>query len=170
MYPLIDAPLTDAEASLLDGVFSVASFFSAASINSTPARPLHSQWKIKGPSRVIAFGWLALRSKILTLDNLQRRNRILVNACPMCLANEESVDLLLRCKVPQALWTSLLKWFDCSWVCPRDIGRHLEAWYLPYGLTTGKVMCRTSFLAVSWTLWKRGMRPPINEFNLGNDI
>lgn len=62
-------------------------------------------WKVKAPARVVAFGWLALQGKILAMDNLQKRKMIVVNACPICLTDEESVDhLLLNCKLAQWLW------------------------------------------------------------------
>lgn len=41
--------------------------------------------KIKAPPRVVVFGWLALLSKILTMDKLKQRRMIMVNVCPMCL-------------------------------------------------------------------------------------
>lgn len=73
---------------------------------------LSTLWKIKASPRVIAFGWTALLGGILTMDNLRKRHQVLVNACPMCLA-EESIDhLLLNSKMspvivefcPTVLW------------------------------------------------------------------
>lgn len=62
------------------------------------------------------FPCYALHGSILSIDNLHCQNRVLVNACPMCLADEEIVDhLLLRCKVAQAVWSSVFRWFDCCW-------------------------------------------------------
>lgn len=84
-----------------DGVFSVSSFFSAIISSSPSPSPLSSIWALKAPPRVIAFGWIALRGEILTMDNLHRRKKIIVNACPMCLADEAVDHLLLRCRVAQ---------------------------------------------------------------------
>lgn len=57
-------------------------------------------WKVRVLPRVIAFGWIAMQKKILALDNLRRRRLIVVNACPMCLNDEETVDhLLVQCRV-----------------------------------------------------------------------
>ena len=59
---------------------------------------------LKAPPRGIAFGWTALLGGILTMDNLKRRLVVIVNACLMCLAGEESIDhLLLNCSVPLAV-------------------------------------------------------------------
>ena len=72
--------------------------------------------KTKAPPRVVIFAWLALRKRILTLDNLRRRGRIVVNGCPMCLRDEEPVGhLLLNCKTAQFIWRSVVEWFDYCW-------------------------------------------------------
>ena len=74
------------------------------------------------------FSWLALRGGILTVDNLHLRKKIIVNACPMYLADEESVDhLLLNCKVAKGLWSKVLNWFHCNWTHPRSIRGLFEA-------------------------------------------
>lgn len=53
-------------------------------------------WKIKAQPIVVVFGWIALHKRILTMDNLRQRGKIVVNCCPMCLGDEESVDHLLE--------------------------------------------------------------------------
>lgn len=73
-----------------DGRFSVASFFSAIAGGPSTSNPVHRLWKMKTPPTVLAFSWLTLRGRILPIDNLRRRDRILVNACPMGLADKEA--------------------------------------------------------------------------------
>ena len=86
-----------------DGMFSVASLFLFMTRDVMASHSnLTSLWKIKAPPRVIAFGWSMLVSGmhgILTMDNLRRKKVIITNSCPMCLAEEESINhLLLNCK------------------------------------------------------------------------
>lgn len=110
---------------------------------------------MKVPPRIIAFGWLALHGSILSMDNLRQRNRILANACPMCLADEELVDhLLLRCKVAQALWTSVVRWFGCWWTFPGSVRELFQAWHVRTHSPRGKIMWRSAFSMVIWTIWK----------------
>lgn len=91
-----------------EGSFSVASFFSAIYGGSSQTSPLFRLWKMKVCSRDVALAG-CLCGGILNMDNLLRRKKILVIACPMCLANEETVDhLLLNCKVAQGLWLAVL--------------------------------------------------------------
>lgn len=68
-----------------DGVLSVSSFFSVLESSSPFPSPLGRISKLKASPRVVAFGWIALRGGILTMDNLCRRKKIIVNACLMCL-------------------------------------------------------------------------------------
>ena len=105
-----------------DGSFSVSSFFSEISTREKSRNSVAFIWKIKAPPRVVIFGWLAIQKKILTMDNLRRKGKFLVNACPMCLEEEETVDhLTLNCRVANMIWNSVLGWFSCSWAFPRSI-------------------------------------------------
>ena len=100
-----------------DRSFSVSSFFMAISKRSRERSVVTSIWKLKAPPRVVIFGWLALRRRILTMDNLRRRDRIVINGCPICLRDEETVDhLMLICKIAWMIWKSVIKWFGCCWV------------------------------------------------------
>jgi hypothetical protein len=63
------------------------------------------------------FVWSAALGKILTLDNLRKRNIIVINRCCMCKRSEETVDhLLLHCKVASALWYAIFSRFGLAWV------------------------------------------------------
>ena len=135
-------------------IFSVSSFFMAMSRGHSLINPLYRIWKLKIPPRVIVFSWLALWGGVLTMDNLSWHRKIIVNACPVCLVNEESVDhLLLNCKVAQGLWSEVLNWFHCSWAHPRSIGGLVEAWLLEVGSIKRKLMCKTAFPALLWIIW-----------------
>lgn len=97
---------------LLSQVAPLSSFFLAMPIRArTSSRsPTASIWKVKASTRVIVFGWLVLRASILTMDNLWWWKKILVNAFPMCLGNEETVNHLLNCKVACPMCSATRKW------------------------------------------------------------
>lgn len=89
------------------------------------------------------------------MDNLRRRGRVVVNACPLCLSAEESVNhLMLNCSMANSIWSAILNYFHVSWVLPRHIGELFEAWKLQIGATRGRTMWRLSFLATVWAIWK----------------
>jgi hypothetical protein len=54
--------------------------------------------------RVAFFAWLAVLGKIFTLDNLRKRQTIVVDWCCMCEKSGEIVDhLLLHYEIANAL-------------------------------------------------------------------
>ena len=93
--------------------------------------------------------------KNLTLDNLQKRGRIVVNGCPMCLTDEESVDhLLLNRKTAQFIWRSVVEWFDCCWVFPSPCQISSRLGRLLLGLLEEKNYGDFPFLLPSGQIWK----------------
>lgn len=79
------------------------------------ASPISSIWKAHARQRVLAFDWLAIIGRILTQDNLHFQDNlhkcklILINVCPLCLRDAESVDYLLSsCSIACTLWNSVL--------------------------------------------------------------
>jgi hypothetical protein len=57
--------------------------------------PWKSIWKAKVLPRVAFFSWIVALGRLLTIDNLQKRNLILVDWCCMCKKGGENVDHLL---------------------------------------------------------------------------
>lgn len=105
--------------------------------------------------RVAVFGWLAVQGKILTMDNLCLWNMIIVNAYPLCLQAEESVDhLLLNCVMAQGMWLAFLNLFGCQWMLSRRVLYHFLAWSCAVGSKRGTMMWHLSFMAGTWSLWK----------------
>ena len=138
-----------------EGIFSVSSFFSAMIAASTTHSHRDFLWKSKVPTRVLAFAWLVLRGSIFSLDNLRCRKLIVVNACPLCLSVEESVDhLLLRCPMVNEIWNSLIQSFDLSWVLCSSIHNLFGGWKFVFGSHKRRLLWRASFFASTWAIWK----------------
>jgi hypothetical protein len=92
-------------------IFEVKSFFHMLSFSGTETSsfPWKSVWKVKVPLRVNFFVWTAALVKILTLDNLCKRDIIVVGWCCMCKQSGESINhILLHCEVARALWSVVL--------------------------------------------------------------
>jgi hypothetical protein len=86
------------------GTFEVKSFYKALSNLDREVFSWKSIWHTKVPTCVAFFGWTMALGKILTHDNLRKRNIVVVDWCYMCKKNSESVDhLLLHCEVASAL-------------------------------------------------------------------
>ena len=68
--------------------------------------PCKSIGKVKAPWKVAFFTWTTAKGKILTLDNLSKRNICIVNRYCMCKSDGESVDhLLFHCSYAYNLWS-----------------------------------------------------------------
>ncbi len=74
------------------------------------------------PPRVAFFMWTVGLGKILTTENLRRRNIILVSWCCMCKMEGETIDhLFLHCTVVREMWDTVLSLFGMHWVMPRRV-------------------------------------------------
>jgi hypothetical protein len=97
------------------GIFDIRSFYKTIAFKDNPSFPWKSIWRTKAPSKVAFFVWSASLGKILTLDNLRRRQVIMVNRCCLCKLDGVSVDhLLLHCEVAHPLWNTILSRFGLS--------------------------------------------------------
>ena len=107
---------------MLDSVnkkyIEVKSYYKSLSTPTTTFAPWKSIWKVKAPTRVAFFVWTTTVGKILTLDNLQKRNVMVMEWCYMCKSWGESIDhLLLHCEVANEVWNVFFQLFGVSWLC-----------------------------------------------------
>ena len=76
------------------------------------------------------FAWEASWGKVLTLDYLKRRGRVLAIRCFLCEEEEESIDhLLVHCSKAKVLWDLLLGLVNVSWVFPKPTRETLLSWH-----------------------------------------
>ena len=80
---------------VVKGQFSVRFFYKVLDDRNEPMDGWNSFWDPSVPPRVLSFCWVARKHKILMIDKLRKRNHVIVNACPMCLRDEETVQYLL---------------------------------------------------------------------------
>lgn len=78
------------------GAFSVQLAYKEMKGEAVMALDLRHIWKLKAPPRMIIFGWLAIRNRILTHDNLKNRGCIIITRCPLCKVATESVHHLFH--------------------------------------------------------------------------
>ena len=63
------------------GSFDVKLFYSILSDRGIHPFPWKSIWKVKAPTKVAFFTWTTVKGRILTLENLRKRNICIVNRC-----------------------------------------------------------------------------------------
>jgi hypothetical protein len=79
-------------------------------------------WRTKSPARAAFFVWSAALGKILTLDNLRKRQVVAINRSFICKKDGESVNhLLLHCEVAHALSCNIFSRLGLSWVMPSNV-------------------------------------------------
>jgi hypothetical protein len=92
--------------------------------------PWKCVWRSQAPPRAAFFTWSAALGRILTLDNLRKRNIIIVDRCCLCKRDGESVDhILLHCNLASALWNNIFSRFGISWVMPRSVLDLVACWW-----------------------------------------
>jgi hypothetical protein len=134
--------------------FDVRSFYKTLAHKESDCFPWKSIWRTKAPSKVTFFAWVAALRKILTLDNLRKRQIIVINRCCMCKKNEESVDhLLLHCEVACVLWSAIFGRFRLSWVMPRRVVDLFACWWTG-GRSRSAVVWKMVPCCLLWCLWR----------------
>jgi hypothetical protein len=85
------------------GVYSVSSLY--AIINFTGVLPVYVQavWKLKLPPKIHLFLWLVSHNKVLTRDNLVKRQNIDDLTCVFCSEPESNLYLFFECSVAKVV-------------------------------------------------------------------
>ena len=138
------------------GVFDVRSFYKLLSSPSPNIDefPWEGIWCAKVPKRVSFFLWTIANDGILTIDNLVKRGRFLVNRCCLCYCDEESVDhLLLHYKFSQALWCEAFVVFGIQWVMPRSVSSFFFTWRNWFGKHRSTIWNMVP-ACLMWLVWQ----------------
>ncbi|XBH93904.1 hypothetical protein VPH35_084760 [Triticum aestivum] len=64
-------------------------------------------WKANVPQRIQIFLWLLVRNKLLTRDNLLKRQHVADTTCLFCNEAESVNHLLFYCVVARELWREI---------------------------------------------------------------
>ncbi|KAJ4816106.1 RNA-directed DNA polymerase (reverse transcriptase)-related family protein [Rhynchospora pubera] len=134
------------------GVYTSAS---AYSILADPGgrSPYHRRlWKLKTAPRVKIFLWLLLQDRLLTQQNLLRRNWPANDGCCCCLARplETADHLFLHCPLASSIWNRVQQHFNLPAL---SFTEELPAFWLTNRLTTGAAW-DTIWAATNWSIWK----------------
>jgi hypothetical protein len=131
----------------------VRSFYNILISNVSFPFPWKSIWRTKAPPRVAFFVWSVALGKILTLDNLRKKNMVLINRCGMCKNDEESIDhLLLHYERAQFLWNTFFTHFGLAWAMPHGVVNLLQCWWSG-GRSLSAVVWKIVPLCIMWCLW-----------------
>ncbi|KAJ1688151.1 hypothetical protein LUZ63_019541 [Rhynchospora breviuscula] len=109
-------------------------------------------WKIKAPPKVQIFLWLILLDRVLTQQNLVRRNWPSITSCQCCSEGcmETSVHLFVHCNFAKQIWTQLQIRFNLPLL---TFTTDLPAFWLQNRETIGPSW-DIIWAASSWAIWK----------------
>jgi hypothetical protein len=90
------------------GVYSVSSLY--AIVNFRGVMPVHipAVWRVKVQPRVHVFLWLLANNKLLTRDNLAKKQHVPNHSCVFCSETETIMHLFFECSVAKELWKQIL--------------------------------------------------------------
>ena len=102
--------------------FSVKVMYKGYDISSAFDFPYQLIWNSVVPPKIDIFTWEASWGKVLTLDNLKRREMAFANRCFLYEEDEETINhLLIHCRSAKMLWDLLLSIGGVSWVFPSSV-------------------------------------------------
>jgi hypothetical protein len=112
-------------------------------------------WKVKSPAKTRLFMWNVLQNKVLTWDNLQKRNFVGPGWCSLCKSEGETIlHLFLNCRFINKVWkeTSRLLNLHCVWE-----GRDLDHSWFTWWKTRDYKLLRALPLLVIWAFGSLGI-------------
>ena len=134
------------------GKFDVCSYYNTLVRKEACPFPWKSIWSTKAPSRVAFFAWTVVLGKILTIDNLRKRNLIMINRCCLCKSDEENVDhLFLHYEIARPLWYAVFSRFGLSWVMPSKVAGLFASWWVG-GRSRSVVVWKMVPFCIMWCL------------------
>lgn len=130
------------------GQYSSSSLYTVINFRGVTPVFLPAVWKITVPPRVHVFLWLLFYNKLMTRDNLLKRNLKKPEDCVFCSCKESICHLFFECVVAQEIWTMV------SCLLGRTVGGNIESvaslWVAGKQLDHVNTICS----AVLWAIWK----------------
>ena len=130
------------------GTYSTSSLYHVINFRGICPVFIPALWKLNVPPRVHVFLWLLSHNKIMTKDNLRKRQIFKPEECLFCSEKETVQHLMFDCVVSKIIWTFVFEHFA---VC---IGTSYES-VARYWVSNSKNSALNSVCAaVLWNIWK----------------
>ena len=114
-------------------------------------------WKAGAEGKHKFFAWLLVQSKLLTADNLSKRQWPCDPMCSLCSQEQETADhLILHCCFAKEVWHLMARWTQNLVKIP-DMGSSVATWWQQELTGLPKKLRRTKaalLMYTAWNLWK----------------
>ena len=131
-----------------NGKYSASSFYSIISNRGVTLVAIPAIWSLVIPPRVHIFLWLLSNNKLMTHDNLEKRNIGKPLDCVFCNDLESIDHLFFKCIVASSIWKSVSAFFN------RDIGSDYLSVARLWIANKKHAALNTICAAVLWCIWK----------------
>lgn len=129
------------------GLYATKSFYTHINWGGVATPIWEKFWKIKVPHRFLVFVWLVIHNKILTRDNLSKRQVVEDISCLFCSEAETVNHLLCECIVADVTWQTIAEVF--CFTTPKHISDLPRLW----DCDNKKSIIGISVVATIWCLW-----------------
>lgn len=145
-----------------EGKFNVCSFYNVFISHVSNPFLWKSIWQTKVPSRVAFFAWTVSLGKDLTIDNMRKKDTLLLFIGATCVREVgESMDqFLLHCKMASAWWSIFS--VSLAWIMSWRIMYLFGSWGGLGGSPLWSVVENVSHLHHIWCIWRK-----MNDSNFG---
>lgn len=131
-------------------------------------------WKLKIPSRVKVFLWIAARNRIFTANTLARKGWYGPSMCALCSSNEETLEhILFSCTYARSVWNRITRGFrSAQHLLPSNFSGDLSTrWIRARGSLRGRQITffDVCFAAACWELWKQRNMRIFNDWTTQSD-
>jgi hypothetical protein len=96
------------------GVYSSSSLYAIINFGGVVLVHIPAVWKLHIPPRVHIFLWLLSQNKLMTRDNLKKRNMNKPECCIFCLDDESIDHLFFKCIVAKHIWQIISDFFGIA--------------------------------------------------------
>uniref|UniRef100_A0A453A1X4 Reverse transcriptase zinc-binding domain-containing protein n=1 Tax=Aegilops tauschii subsp. strangulata TaxID=200361 RepID=A0A453A1X4_AEGTS len=130
-----------------NGIYSVSSLYKIVNFRGAIPGKGPKVWEVKIPPRVQIFIWLAFNNKLLTRDNLSKRQHVDDLSCLFCAEHETGRHLFFECVVAKEIWRDINDLADMANIT--NIASMLEWWH-----SNSNTSLKIYQAAAMWALWK----------------
>jgi hypothetical protein len=136
-----------------NGKYSVSSAYECQFLGSIINFPSIDAWKARTKQKCKFFSCLVLHSRVLTADNMLKRNWPCNQSYSFCLCMDETTPhLLTSCNYTEAVWNLIATRLQQFYVCPRGGG---GSWMV------------AALLEPRLSFWKKGLKQGYSSLSCG---
>lgn len=144
------------------GQYTVASAYEIQFKGAITLFPARDLWSAAVEPKCRFFAWLAMHDRVLTADNLAKRNWPHNEFCILCLAVNETTDhLLTQCNYTEALWNLVASRYNLPRYQELNNVQGTKNWILSLRQSNGRQVKRRNLGILFycwWHLWKERNR------------